>query len=93
MKQSDIDRSAYALAMEYLLGFQEKGLTETLLEEYLNPSLDSLRSSDISSIYYRLLDSAQNRGMSSGVIGGAIGHWSLSQIQLKVGWRLKVDRD
>jgi len=56
MKQSDIDRSAYALAMEYLLGFQEKGLTETLLEEYLNPSLDSLRSSDISSIYYRLLE-------------------------------------
>ncbi len=73
MEQPELDRSAYKLAKGYLLGFQNIGLTESLLEEYLNPSLDSLRAPDISSIYYRLLDSAQNRGMSSGVIGGAIG--------------------
>jgi hypothetical protein len=72
MGQPELDRSAYRLARNYLLDFRSIGLTERLLDEYLNPSLDSLRAASISSIYYRLLDSAQNRGMSSGVIGGAI---------------------
>jgi hypothetical protein len=72
MGQPELDRSAYRLARDYLLDFRSIGLTEMLLDEYLNPSLESLRATSISSIYYRLLDSAQNRGMSSGVIGGAI---------------------
>jgi len=73
MMQSELDRSAYDLARKYLLGFQTVGLTERLLDEYLNPSLDSLHASSLATIFCRLLESAQNRGMSSGVVGGAIG--------------------
>lgn len=73
MRQSELDRSAYRLAWEYLIRFQHIGLTEKILDEYLNPDLGSIRASSLAAIYNRLLESAVNRGMSSGVIKGAIG--------------------
>ena len=68
MTQADRDRRAYALAKEYILGLP--GVTAELLAHYQTPPP---RPMDLAQIYRRLLDSAQNRGMASNVIGRSIG--------------------
>lgn len=73
MEIAERDRAAYALAREYLLGFSSVGVTEGVLDHYINPQAAALRPRALADVYRRLLESAQNRGMSSGVIGGAIG--------------------
>lgn len=74
MTQAEIDRRAYGLAKEYLLGLP--GVTAELLTHYEKPRGGRLPPSSFDGndgIYRRLLESAQNRGMASGVIGDAIG--------------------
>lgn len=70
MEQSVLDRAAYSLAKKYLLSFRNVGLTDAILEEYLNPNAS--RPASLREIYRQLLESAQNRGMGPGVIGNAI---------------------
>jgi len=72
MDIAERDRAAYALAREYLLGFSAVGVTEAVLGHYIYPSVAALRPCTLADVYQRLLVSAQNRGMSAGVIGGAI---------------------
>lgn len=67
------DRQAYALAKEYLLSFAPLGVTPELLKSYLDPAPVAMRPVTIRGIYQRILESAANRGMSQGVIAGAIG--------------------
>jgi hypothetical protein len=66
------DRTAYALAKEYLLSFSSVGITEELLGPYLTPVLSTLRPETVEDIYRRILLSAQSRGVSVGVIGAAL---------------------
>ncbi len=73
MEIAERDRAAYALAKDYLLGFFALGVTAEVLDHYLSPTVASLRPTSLAGVYQRLLLSAQNRGMSSGVVGGAIG--------------------
>jgi len=73
VEKANLDQIAYARAKEYLLSFARFGITNKLLDEYLNPTIESLRPSSIRGIYQRILESAQNRGMSSGVIMGPLG--------------------
>jgi len=73
MEIAERDRAAYAMAREYLLGFSSVGVTEEVLDHYINPQVAALRPHTLADVYRRLLESAQNRGMSVGVIGGAIG--------------------
>jgi hypothetical protein len=73
MLESERDRFVYARAMEYLLSFASLGVTPELLERYINPSSETLRPSTTAGIYQRILESAANRGMSSGVIDRSIG--------------------
>ena len=73
MNVAKCDRAAYTLAREYLLSFWRVGVTNDLLNQYLEPSPDALRPVSVPGIYKRILRSAQNRGMSVGVIGKALG--------------------
>lgn len=73
MEIAERDRAAYEMARRYLLGFSSLGVTEKLLDYYINPTSTVLREPSLAGIYKRLLVSAQNRGMSAGVIGGSIG--------------------
>lgn len=66
------DQLVYKLAKQYLLQFQEDGVTPELLEKYLHFSETNSRPSSLEGIYERLLGSAQNANMKAGVIGGAI---------------------
>jgi hypothetical protein len=61
------------LARDYLLSFDESGVTEELLDHYLEPDRARLQPLSLNGVYERLLISAQNAGMRSGVIGGSIG--------------------
>lgn len=66
------DRKAYELAYAYLLDQRSQGVTDELLQHYLNPPF-RLAPRTMSEIFRRLLESAQNRGMMTTVIGGAVG--------------------
>ncbi len=70
---SEIDRRAYGLAKAYLPSLGIDGVTESLVEEYLNPLPLSSRPTSKSELFYRILESAQNANMKAGVIGRAIG--------------------
>lgn len=69
MKQPDLDRMVYALAQEFLLGFD--GVTPALLAEHLTPDFN--RPDSLPDIYLRLLVSAQSANMGPAVIGKALG--------------------
>lgn len=73
MNQSEIDRRIYEIAKEYLMQLDIPKLTPELLEKYLHQAEVKPRPDSISQIYQRLLESAQNANMMSGVIGKAIG--------------------
>jgi len=65
-----IDKKAYQLAKDYLPSLGIPGVTANLIEKYLNPEPRPITKEEI---YKRILESAQNTGMKSNVIGGAIG--------------------
>ena len=69
----EIDRRAYELAKGYLPGLNITGVTQTLIEKYLNPLSLNPRPTSKEELYQRLLGSAQNANMKAGVIGRAIG--------------------
>jgi len=73
MQQREIDRRVYGLAWEFLLNLRARGVTETLIEMYLNPKTLKPRPKDIAGIYARFLQSAQNAGRTSNIVGEAIG--------------------
>ena len=59
--------------MEFMLNLATPGVTKSLLNEYLHPDTAAQKTNDISQLYERLLFTAQNANMRSGVIGKAIG--------------------
>ena len=69
MNQTELDRTTYSLAKEFLIQLGVNGLTQELLEKYLNPSEKALRRSTIAAIYEHLLAHAKNANMKSRVIG------------------------
>src|SRR5919107_440942 len=72
VNQQEFDRSAYALAKDFLLrSGAESGVTPELLEKYLH--LSRPRPESLAGIYERMLESAQSGNMNSGVVGGYIG--------------------
>jgi hypothetical protein len=73
MDQSEKDRQAFELACSYLLGFGAEGVTPELLDKYGRLSVFHGRPDSLNGIYERMLESLQNRGMRSKVIGGSIG--------------------
>lgn len=73
MNEVEKDRLAYSLAKRYLLQLGIEGVTAELVEKYLSLSENQPRPDSIAGIYLRLLESAQNANMKSGVVGRAIG--------------------
>jgi len=68
-----IDQQAYSLAKSYLPSLNIKGVTNNLIERYLNPHSLKPRPSSKQGLYERILESAQNANMKAGVIGKSIG--------------------
>lgn len=66
-------RAACALARKYLLRFGGDGVTEAVLDHYLDPGSERLRSQTLNGVYQLLLESAQNANMRAGVVEAAIG--------------------
>lgn len=74
MPSPDRDRQVYQLAKDFLLGIEP--VTPELLAKYISPRVADLRPATITGadgLYFRLLQSIQNTGMSPTVIGEAIG--------------------
>lgn len=69
---SEIDSKAYELAKGYLPSLNITGVTQELIEKYLNPLSLSPKPTSKEELYQRLLKSAQNANMKAGVIGGSI---------------------
>lgn len=69
----EIDHKAYELAKNYLPSLKIPGVTQTLIEKYLNPLTLNSKPTSKEELYRRILWSAQEAGMKSGVIGGSIG--------------------
>ncbi|MDT0689247.1 hypothetical protein RM549_05585 [Salegentibacter sp. F188] len=63
------DKELYKIAVEFLSSFSE--VTDEILSEHLKSEYS--KPKDLSRIYYRICESAQNKQMSSKVIGGSIG--------------------
>lgn len=68
-----IDKKAYELAIEYLPSRGITGVTAALIEKYLNPLTLNPKPTSKEAIYQRILESAQNANMKTGVIGRSIG--------------------
>lgn len=73
MTPSKRDRKAYALAKEYLLALDVEGITPQLIEKYLRFSQTQARPGSLAGIYRRILQSAQEANMRTGVIGKGVG--------------------
>lgn len=72
-KNAEIDKKAYHLAKDYWVTRNIEGMTSSLIEKYLNPLTLNPKPISKEGIYQRILESAQNANMKSGVIGRAIG--------------------
>ena len=72
MSQPELDKAAYELAKDFLLrAGADRGVTPDLVEKYLHTS--NPRPNTLAGLYERMLESAQNANMRTGVIGGSIG--------------------
>ena len=69
--EEKVDHKAYQLAKAYLPTLNIPGVTEELIEKYLNPV--GQKPNTKIELYKRILTSAQNSNMKSGVIGRSIG--------------------
>lgn len=67
------DRLAYELAKGYLSSLNISGVTQELIEKYMNPLSLNPKPKSKEDLYRRMLISAQNAHMKTGVIGNAIG--------------------
>ena len=72
-KIEEIDKTAYRLARDYLPSLNIPGVTDKLVERYMNPEALNPRPTTKEGLYQRVLESAQNANMRAGVIGRAIG--------------------
>jgi hypothetical protein len=70
---AEIDMTAYRLARGYLPSLKIAGVTDGLVERYLNPTSLKPRPMTKQGLYQRILESAQNANMKAGVIGRSIG--------------------
>ena len=73
MKHKRRDKTVYDEAKKFLISNTPDEITEDVIESYLSlprPTPDEL---SLNEIYHRLLESAQNANMKTGVIGGSIG--------------------
>jgi hypothetical protein len=68
-RSKQMGNGIYKLAYDYLL--QKNGITEEILNKHLVPESD--KPNDLSEIYKRFCNSAQNKQMDTNVIGGSIG--------------------
>ncbi len=68
-----LDKAAYALAKAFLPSLKIPGVTDSLVEHYLNPASLIPRPTTKSGLYQRFLESAQNANMKASVIGRSIG--------------------
>lgn len=66
------DRQIYRLARAYLPSLNIAGVTDALIEKYLNPLLIHPKPTSIEELYRHMLQSAQEAHMKAGVIGGSI---------------------
>lgn len=73
MNQEDIDKFVYSEAKKFLLDLCIADVNASLIEKYLSPASLQQPPDSIPKIYERILESAQNANMKSGVIGRAIG--------------------
>ena len=73
MNQEDIDKFVYSEAKKFLLDLSIADVDASLIEKYLSPTSLQQPPDSIPKIYERILESAQNANMKSGVIGRAIG--------------------
>lgn len=73
MTEKEFDLYAYQLAKDFLLKNTPPEVDENLLRKYLNLSRSQVNLNSKNDIYFRLLESAQNTNMKTGVIGRAIG--------------------
>ena len=71
--KAEIDKTAYGLARAYLPRLNITGVTDALVERYLNPASLNPRPTTKQGLYQRVLESAQNANMKAGVIGRSIG--------------------
>jgi hypothetical protein len=69
---ADIDMTVYRLARGYLPSLKIAGVTDELVERYLNPASLKPRPTTKQGLYQRVLESAQNANMKAGVIGRSI---------------------
>jgi hypothetical protein len=69
---ADIDMTVYRLARGYLPSLKIAGVTDELVERYLNPASLKPRPTTKQWLYQRVLESAQNANMKAGVIGRSI---------------------
>lgn len=67
LTERDRDCEAYKLARTYLRNFESQGVTDEVLQLYLNP-LPPLAPSTMADVFLRLLVSARNKGMMAKVI-------------------------
>lgn len=67
-----IDKKAYQLAKDYLPKKRITGVTPDLIEKYLDPLTLKPKPTTKEDIFQRILISAQNANMKSGVIGKSI---------------------
>lgn len=66
------DRQIYELARGYLPSLNIIGVTDTLIEKYLNPLLIHPKPTSKEELYRHMLQSAQEAHMKTRVIGGSI---------------------
>jgi hypothetical protein len=72
VSQQELDRTAYALAKDFLLWTSaDIGVTPELIEKYLH--LSAPRPDTLAGLYEHMLESAQSANMKAGVVGGSIG--------------------
>ena len=69
---AEVDRKAYELAKGYLPNLKIPGVTQALIEKYLNPLALSLKPTSKQGLYRHVLESAKNAHMKARVIGEAI---------------------
>ncbi len=72
MDNALVDKEAYRLARDFWPNQGLAGITATLIEKYLDPTL-SPKPTSMNGIYQGILESAQNANMKASVIGKAIG--------------------
>ena len=70
---AEVDKAAYCLARGYLPPLNIEGVTDSLVDSYMNPFSLSPRPATKQGLYQRILESAQNANMKAGVIGRSIG--------------------